>query len=81
MRRPRGFERHFAPPDFMKAILRWMRGVKKPDRFSDRPEWLKQELLSRAAEKREMRCKKRLQAAEKGAIGMNDTKRRRRTTK
>jgi hypothetical protein len=49
-----------------ESIMRWLRGAKiKESRFANRPAWLRDELLDKAAAKRKMRMDKRMRLAQR----------------
>lgn len=48
-----------------ESIMRMLSGAKKDPRFSNRPAWLKDELLEKAAAKRKMRMDKRVRLAQR----------------
>ena len=48
-----------------ESIMRMLSGAKKDPRFSNRPAWLKAELLDKAAAKRKMRMDKRVKLAQR----------------
>lgn len=52
---------------YIAAILKWLRGLVKRERYADRPEWLQRQMLDRAVTKRRMRERKRLEIEKRKA--------------